>query len=95
MFVLNNVATSDDYSDEATLQCPGTTEVNLLIYNAAVYVQYAFRTLGYTAEAPIWSPPEGVFFPPGERVRGRNIEQIRVRSAVAGKPAQVTIEAVA
>lgn len=94
MYVLNNVTTSDDYSDAATLECPGTKELNILVYNAAVYLQYAFRTVGYTAGSVVWQPAEGVFFPPGERVRGRNVEQVRVRSAVAGKPAQVTIEAI-
>lgn len=94
MYVLNNITTTDTYTDESTLECPGTTELNILTYNAAIYLQYAFRIAGYRAGATVWVPPEGVFFPPGERVRGRNVEQVRVRSAVIGKPAQVTIEAV-
>ena len=94
MFALNNVETQDDYSDDATLECPGTTELDILVGNAAVYVQYAFRAKGYSSQAPVWAPTNGVFFPPGNYIRGRRVEQVRVKSAVAGKPAQVTIEAV-
>lgn len=92
MYALNNVTTQDNYTVDSTLECPGTTELNILIANAAVYLQFAFRNAGYTSAAPVWSPE--VFYPPGEKTRGRNVEQVRVRSALAGKPAQVTIEAV-
>lgn len=92
MFALNNVETQDDYSDDTTLECPGTTELNLIVANAAVFLQYAFRSVGYSSQATVWSPE--VYFPPSTYVRGRRVEQVRVRSAVKGKPAQVTIEAV-
>lgn len=92
MYVLNNVQTADEYTSGNTLECPGTTELNILIANAAVYLQFAFRNVGYTSAAPVWAPE--VFYPPGEKTRGRNVEQVRVRSAVSKKPAQVTIEAV-
>jgi hypothetical protein len=94
MYALNNVETTDDWSASGTLECAGTTELNLLVNNAAIRLQYAFRRMGYTSHSPAWEPAEGVFFPPGGYVRGRNVEQVRVKSAVKGKPAQVTIEAV-
>lgn len=94
MYALNNVTTGDDFTEAATLECPGVKELNIMVYNAAVFIQYAFRTMGYKSDSPVWQPTDGVFFPPGERTRGLNVEQVRVRSAVPGKPAQVTIEAV-
>ena len=94
MFALNNVSTADDYEDATTLECPGTTELDITVGNAAVYIQFGFRKQGYSGQAVTWAPLEGVFFPPGFFVRGRNVDQVRVKSAVAGKPAQVTIEAV-
>lgn len=94
MYALNNVTTEDDYSEENTLECPGTIELDLTIANNPIFLQYAFRGEGYTATSPQWVPANGVYFAPGFHVRGRNVEQVRVRSAVKGKPAQVTIEAV-
>lgn len=93
MYALNNVTTTDNFSDNQ-LECPGTNEVDISVSNAAVMVQYAFRTEGYTAQAPQWAPIEGVFLVPGFHVRGRRVEGVRVKSAKAGVPAQVTIEAV-
>lgn len=93
MYALNNVKTTDDYTDNS-LECPGSTELDITVGNAAVLVQYAFRLPGYTGASPTWSPPEGVFFAPGFHIRGRNAEGVRVKSAAQGIPAQVTIEAV-
>jgi hypothetical protein len=94
MYALNNVTTTDEYADNE-LECPGTTELDMTIGNAAVLLQYAFRVQGFTGSAPVWAPPNGVFFAPGFHIRGRNVEGVRIKSAVSGQPAQVTIEAVA
>jgi hypothetical protein len=93
MYALNNVATTDEYGDNE-LECPGTTELDITVGNAAILLQYAFRVQGYTSAAPVWAPPNGVYFAPGFHIRGRNVEGVRIKSAVAGQPAQVTIEAV-
>lgn len=93
MYALNNVTTTDSFEDN-TLECPGSSEIDLTVANAAVLVQYAYRMQGYTGAAPVWTPPEGVFFVPGFFIRGRNVEAVRVKSAVVGIPAQVTVEAV-
>ncbi len=93
MYALNNVKTTDKY-EENTLECPGTSELDITVSNAAVLLQYAFRIQGYTGAAPPWTPPNGVYFAPGFHIRGRNVEGVRIKSAVVGVPAQVTIEAV-
>lgn len=93
MFALNNATTTDRFED-TELECPGTTEVDITVANAAVMVQYAFRVDGYTSAAPQWAPLEGVFLPPGFHVRGRRVERVRFKSAVTGVPSQVTVEAV-
>lgn len=93
MYALNNVTTTDEYTDNS-LECPGSTELDITVGNAAVLIQYAFRIRGYTGAAPAWAPAEGVFFAPGFFIRGRNVEGVRIKSAVSGVPAQVTIEAV-
>lgn len=93
MYALNNVTTTDDYAD-STLECPGSTELDITVGNAAILLQYAFRVQGYTGASPQWAPANGVFFAPGFFIRGRNVEGVRIKSAVVGVPAQVTIEAV-
>lgn len=94
MYALNAVTTEEDYSDATTLLCPGSVELIITVENAAILLQYAFRTEGYTDQAPIWTPDNGVFLPPGFHTRGRNIEQVRVKSFNAKEPGQVSIEAV-
>lgn len=94
MYALNNVTTSDDYEESTTLQCPGTTELEITVGNKAIYIQYAFREHGMSGTSPVWTPQNGVYMPPGFHTRGRNVDGVRVRSAVPGTPAQVTIEAV-
>jgi len=94
MYALNNVTTADDYTDANTLPCAGSTELDITVGNNAILIQYAFREHGLSSTSPTWTPENGLFMPPGFHIRGRNVEAVRVRSAVKGKPAQVTIEAV-
>lgn len=94
MYALNNVTTEDTYTDANTLNCPGTTELDITVGNSAIFLQYAFREHGFSGTSLTWSPENGVFFPPGFHIRGRNVNAVRIRSAVIGVPAQVTIEAV-
>jgi len=92
MYALNNVTTEDEYSDNNTLECAGSIELDVTVANNAAFLQYALREAGYTGDAVNWSAE--IFLVPGFHVRGRHADKVRVRSAVAGKPAQVTIEAV-
>lgn len=94
MYALNNVQTGDEYTDSNTLTCPGTTELNITVGNKAVFIQFAFRVQGFTGASPPWAPLDGLYLPPGFHTRGYNADGVRVKSAVAGQPAQVTIEAV-
>ena len=94
MYALNSVETQDEYTEANTLQCPGTVELIVTVEGEPVLLQYAFRSDGYSAGAPIWTPSNGVFLPAGFHTRGRNVEQVRVKSFAKGKPGNVSIEAV-
>lgn len=94
MYALNSVETEDDYSEANTLQCPGTVELIITVEGEPILLQYAFRGDGYSANAPVWSPVNGVFLPAGFHTRGRNVEQVRIKSFAKGKPGNVSIEAV-
>lgn len=92
-YALNNVTTSDDYTTEATLECSGSVQLDIIVANAAVYYSYAVRSRnGLSGSAVVFGPD--IFLPPGMYTRARPAEAVRVRSAVAGEPAQVSIEAV-
>jgi hypothetical protein len=84
---VNNRTTDDEYTDACTLRCPGAVRCNLLIANAAVY-----RRFGYGGGGIDWQ--DEVFTPPGFMSLDRRFDAIQLRSAAAGHPAQVTIEAV-
>jgi hypothetical protein len=85
--VLNNVTTTDKYTGAATLACAGSARINLDVLNAAVYFQ-----LGHGTPGIAWESAE-VFMPPAFRSLDRACDAVRVRSALAGIPAQVTIHA--
>ena len=94
MYALNNVTTGDEYTDDNTLECPGTVELNITVGNKAIYIQFAFRVQGFTGSSLQWTPVNGLYLPPAFYTRGYNVDGVRVKSAVPGVPAQVTIEAV-
>jgi hypothetical protein len=83
---LNNVTTGDRYSDPTTLRAPGSARLTMHVRNAAIYYE-----LGQGREGVSWR--ESVFMPPGTFSGARRFDAVRVRSAVAGVPAQVTIDA--
>lgn len=87
MAALNNVATQDRYATATTLVCPQTTRLTIHVRNANAYYQ-----LGRGWPGVLWDVDE-VFIPAGSESLARTIDAIRVRSAVPGKPAQVTIDA--
>lgn len=83
MIGLNNVATTDTYTDANTREQPLTVRVNLYIYNAAIYYRLMRPDRTWTDE---------LYLAPGERSLDRRCRGAQIRSAAAGKPAQVTLE---
>jgi hypothetical protein len=83
---LNNITTADGYTDGNLLFAPGSQRITMHVRNAAVYYQ-----LGIGLGGVLWR--DEVFLPPGTLSGARNFDVVRVRSAVAGAPAQVTIDA--
>jgi hypothetical protein len=95
MTALNNITTADDYTDATTVAAHASTRLRLFVRNAAVYRQLA---RGGTAGALVWE--EGIdgemFTPPGNfsfDETDNPFDGARVRSAVPGAPAQVTLQA--
>lgn len=88
MPALNNATTADGYTAGATLVCPGSRRLTIHARNAAVYYQ-----LGHGMPAIQWDPDGAVFLPPGTLSGERTFDAVRLRSAAAGKPAQVTVDA--
>jgi hypothetical protein len=84
---LNNVTTQDNYADATSLIGQGLVRVNLIVANASILYELADR----------WPPGsewgEEKFLPPGMFSLERDCQGVRVRSAVAGVPAQVTVDA--
>jgi hypothetical protein len=83
---LNNVTTSDRYTDVNTLYARGSERLTVHVRNAAIYYQ-----LGQGVGGVLWR--EEVFLPPGTLSGAHRFDVVRVRSAAAGTPAQVTIDA--
>lgn len=85
-YALNNATTQDGYDTARTLSCPNTRRLNIDVTVAAVYVQ-----LGHGTPASVWDTE--TFFAPSFRSLERACDAVRVRSAKAGTPAQVTVAA--
>lgn len=83
---LNNATTTDRYTDAATVRAPGSGRLTMHVRNAAIYYQ-----IGSGFEGTLWR--DEVFLPPGTFSGDREFDAVRVRSAAAGAPAQVTIDA--
>lgn len=88
-YALNNVTTQNAYAQATTLQCPGSVRFNIHIFKATVY----FRIGSAPGVTPGAQPTQEIFRAPGLYSMDRFLDQIEVRSAVAGQPAQVTIDA--
>jgi hypothetical protein len=89
---LNNVSTPNDYTAAATLNCEGAVKVNLIIYNAAIYYQLRTRSDIHPRQGT-FAPEVGPVPPTPNLSIPRNCDAVRVRSAAAGVPAVVSIEA--
>lgn len=88
---LNNVTTANAYTDAATMSCPGATKLNITVANAAIYIQTAADT-GLHSSLGSWGPE--LYMSPRLENKVGSFAAVRVRSAVAGVPAQVTVEAI-
>ena len=91
--VLNNATTGDDYSTATTVECPGAVRIRVSIANAAIYYSLRDRQNapeGIRGSAIQWGPD--VFAEPSYLTLRGPLDGIRIKSAVPGTPAQVTIE---
>lgn len=89
-YALNNVTTADQYSAATTLDCVGTKRARIEVANAAIYANYK-SVIGLGLGDP-WNVNE-VFLTPGVHPITQPTSGVRVRSATAGTPAQVTVYA--
>lgn len=85
--------TADNYTEDNTLFCGGAVKVNLEIANAGIFVQFAIRNPHHPGINPSSNFGQEVFKGPNTYLLARNVDAVRIRSAVSGKPAVVTIEA--
>jgi hypothetical protein len=98
MAVLNNVTTQDAYVAATTLDgFPPAARVTIDVYLSEVVPSAVYWQLR-VGQGPHENPgnwEDEVFMGPGSRTVSRTwITGVRVRSAKAGKPAQVTIQTV-
>jgi len=93
MATLNNITTANEYTEANTLETRyAIRRSTVRVYNAAIMRQLLVAPVNDPSLA-VWE--EELFLAPGVQSDRRDwYYGIRVRSAVAGKPAQVTIEAV-
>lgn len=94
-WALNNITVPDQPNASSTLiNLPFPSKINLDVYNAAILWQLNQVTSpsGLSTEGT-WGEP--VFMAPGSRSLFRpGVRGIRIWNAVAGAPAQATVEAV-
>lgn len=88
-YALNNVETGDKYESKTTLQCPNAVRFNLHVFNAGIY----FRLGTVPGTGPGSQAGNEIFRAPGLYSMDRAIDQIELRSASAGIPARVTVDA--
>jgi hypothetical protein len=98
---LNNITTADRYVDIGertggsnppfitTLYCPGATGIDLEIANAAIFYQLG-HGLPPLWDQEVFTGPKWMSIAP-RTPRGIAADAIRVRSAKAGAPAQVSV----
>lgn len=89
-YALNLYETQDEYTEAGTLHCPGSRKLDIQVSNAAIYYQISRPSPAHPEGGP-WEPE--VHKAPATYLLLRNAAKVRVRSAVAGTPATVTIDA--
>lgn len=91
---LNNVETQNEYTEATTLDAnfPVCTRLNIDVYNQSIFWQIRVSPVA-VARSGSWQ--DEVFMGPSSRtIQRRFITGARVRSAIAGQPAKVTLEGV-
>lgn len=88
-YALNNVTTQNNYAPATTLQCTDCVRFNLHVFNASIF----WRVGNAPGVNPGAQSGAEIFRAPGYYSYDRFIDVVEVRSAVAGVPAQVTIDA--
>lgn len=83
---LKNVTTSDSYTPAATLEYMASIAASVLVANAGVLVEFDESEDG----RGVWGPE--LFWPPFLGWFPRRCSGIRFKSAVGGKPAQVSCQ---
>lgn len=93
-WTLNNVESKNNYEAATTIETGKAKRANVSVYNAAVLVQLLTDPVGKIKAQAQWQPP--LFVAPGSIAFARNgLFGVRFKSAVSGKPAQVTVELLA
>lgn len=92
--VLNNIASQNAYVAATTLYAPRSRRFELQVSTAAIFFQLG-TILGMPCgvDSITWEAFE-TFQKPGNVTIPKHADGIRIRSALAGTPAQVTIEGV-
>lgn len=90
-YSLNNIPAPDAYIDASTLECPGSTRLNLIVTTAAIYVQTMYGMGLHNSGA--WDTE--IMYVPGYYGRALDFSAVRFRAVVPGlpQPAQVIISA--
>ncbi len=89
-YSLNQIETANGYTEANTLQCQGSIKLNIQVFNKGVYYSY----MPWDPQHPgagFWNPE--TYLAPATYLFARRAQQVRFRSAVAGEPAVVTVEA--
>lgn len=81
---LNNAATADGYTAANEIHGDDFVTVTVQLQNAAAFLQFG---VGYPV--PTWDQEE--FYAPFVGGIDRNFNAVKVRSAIAGTPARVTL----
>lgn len=85
--IVSNYFTQDTYTAQGTADTRGS-RVQVTIHNAAIYIQW--QDHGYKRPGSGFYNQE-ILLPPGAYVMHRRLEGVRVRSAVTGQQAMVTL----
>lgn len=96
-YALNNVATTDEYTDDTTLRAPNVSRITINVSNASVYVQFACRRAGVSTAAGAEQWESEQFLTPGLWIYddvdtgGNPLIGLRARSGAVGVPARVSM----
>jgi hypothetical protein len=85
---LNNVATADVYTGATEVVAPKLQQLDVIVSNAAVYMQLGVGWPGQTWLAEEFKPPNNYVL---DRSNVPGLSGVRFRSAVPATPGRVTV----